>query len=285
MKLLIKKIPFAQLIYSFVKGWYLRRQRRGTTKIDVIKSFPLHAPSSAGKYKLIEPLVILSISQLFTEMTKACRKKLKPLRIDKLPESETTLKLSELFKKYGSDKATTHTYYKVYAQILDNISEVEPAILEIGLGTNNTSVPSNMGIGGRPGASLRAFRDYVPSGKIYGADIDKEILFSEKGIQTFWVDQLATDTLENLASNFGPELSLIIDDGLHTPIANLKTFLALEKCLSQNGKFVVEDIHEEAIPFWEVLSNMMEDLYDFNLYQSEGSYLLVMERKNVTKTA
>ena len=56
-------------------------------------------------------------------------------------------------------------------------------IFEVGLGTNNVDVPSNMGKDGKPGASLRAWRDYFPN-----ADIDTRILFKEDKIQTFYTN-------------------------------------------------------------------------------------------------
>ena len=40
-----------------------------------------------------------------------------------------------------------------------------------------------MGIKGKPGASVRAFRDYFDKAIIYGADIDSKILFFEKRIK------------------------------------------------------------------------------------------------------
>ena len=40
-----------------------------------------------------------------------------------------------------------------------------------------------------PGASLRAWRDYFVKADIYGADIDKKILFNENKIKNFYVDQ------------------------------------------------------------------------------------------------
>ena len=55
-----------------------------------------------------------------------------------------------------------------------------------------------MGPMGKPGASVRAFRDYFTKAKIFGADIDSEILFSEKRIKTYKVDQCSIDSMENL---------------------------------------------------------------------------------------
>jgi hypothetical protein len=61
---------------------------------------------------------------------------------------------------------------------------------ECGLGTNNPNLLSSMGSMGKPGASLRVWRDYFLNAIIYGADIDKDILFAEEKIKTFYIDQL-----------------------------------------------------------------------------------------------
>ena len=46
-------------------------------------------------------------------------------------------------------------------------------LIECGLGTNNINFKSSMGINGKPGASLRMWRDFFPSARIIGVDIDK----------------------------------------------------------------------------------------------------------------
>jgi hypothetical protein len=110
-------------------------------------------------------------------------------------ENEEALKA--LFDHHGSDKANSHNYHILYSSILGDGEKIEN-IFEIGLGTNNSDVVSNMGSGGKPGASLRAFRDYCPNANIYGADIDSRILFSEERIRTFYLDQTRLDSFQNL---------------------------------------------------------------------------------------
>ena len=88
--------------------------------------------------------------------------------------------LGKLFSAYGSDKER-HGYHIAYAAILSLLRRNEPlTILEIGLGTNNSKLVSSMGSGGTPGASLRAFRDFLPTSTICGADVDRSILFHEE---------------------------------------------------------------------------------------------------------
>ena len=58
-----------------------------------------------------------------------------------------------------------------------------------------------MGKLGKPGASVKAFRDFFPEAKIFGADIDKEILFKDKRINTYHVDQTDLKSLKTLQKN------------------------------------------------------------------------------------
>ncbi|MDB4676302.1 hypothetical protein OAH93_01530, partial [Flavobacteriales bacterium] len=102
--------------------------------------------------------------------------------------------LKELFIKHGSDKFI-NPYYKYYSNVLSSKSDIN--ILEIGMGTKNPNIASTMffykqeqGFDSTPGSSLRAFRDFVKGSKVYGADIDEEILFEEENIKTAKVDQL-----------------------------------------------------------------------------------------------
>jgi hypothetical protein len=75
-------------------------------------------------------------------------------------------------------------------------------IFECGLGTNNPNLASNMTDTGMPGASLRVWRDYFRNAKIYGGDIDKEILFEEDRIKTFYVDQLDTSSINSYVEEY-----------------------------------------------------------------------------------
>jgi hypothetical protein len=104
-------------------------------------------------------------------------------------------------------------------------------ILEVGLGTDNDAVASNMGAAGKPGASLRAFRELLPHARIYGADVDRSILFDEENIQTFFVDQTDFQSIDALDEAIGHDFDLIIDDGLHSPDANLAMLIFAQKRL------------------------------------------------------
>jgi hypothetical protein len=196
-----------------------------------------------------------------------------------------SMELKYLFNKFGSDKASIHKYYFIYQLILDelaiNSQEGELVkIFEIGLGTNNLDVPSNMGIEGKPGASLRAFSAYLPKSIIHGADIDRRVLFNEGNIETFWVDQLSDESLAKVFDKKN-QYDLIIDDGLHTPAANLKTLAATTQAVRLGGYIVVEDIGNDStvINYWNVVKKILSNSFECELVDCEAALMFVAKRK------
>jgi hypothetical protein len=162
--------------------------------------------------------------------------------------------LSKLSHKYSSDKGSiedgkgawgwqAHTYTDFYSDLFDHCKESIKLVFECGIGSNDPSIPSNMTVKGKPGASLRMWKDYFFNSQIYGADIDKNILFSEDRIKTFYVDQLNKDTIDVMWSNIQKkDFDLIIDDGLHTYEAAITLFQNSFKILRKNGLYIIEDL-------------------------------------------
>lgn len=159
-----------------------------------------------------------------------------------------------LCDRYGSDKGTRsggphpyghppHMYADFYASLFDHCRMSVRKVFECGLGTNNPHIPSNMGITGRPGASLRAWRDYFPNAFVYGADIDREVLFTEDRIATFYVDQTCPTSIAALWNDADlKEFDIIIDDGLHTFEAGVTFFEHSHARLRPGGVYVIEDV-------------------------------------------
>lgn len=194
-------------------------------------------------------------------------------------ESDTK-ELGELFTKNGSDKATKHDYYALYAFLLRGKRNNSLNIFEIGLGTNNTDVPSNMGRDGKPGASLRGFRDWAPKANVYGADVDKRVLFSEERIQTFFIDQTDTASLTDFAQKYSSrEFDLIIDDGLHNPWANINTLNAVLPLLKTGAFFVIEDIVEKYLPTWNIVATLLPKEYSYEFIKCRTEWVFLVKRK------
>lgn len=179
---------------------------------------------------------------------------------------------------HGSDKAAVHGYERLYATILAPWIGERRALLEIGLGSNRLHVPSNMGINGKPGASVRAFRDVLDTFAIYGADVDRTILFEEERIETFYVDQTRRETFQDLASRL-PALDIIIDDGLHAPHSNLNTLVFAMEKLNPKGYLVVEDVTKEALPVWEIVSLLLRTKgWAVAWYQGRCAFVVVVQK-------
>ena len=144
---------------------------------------------------------------------------------------------------YGSDKGgknNHHNYADYYSEIFFHKRNEIKNFLEIGLGTNDVKLPSNMGKDGIPLASLKAWRDYFFNAQIYGGDIDKEILFEEDRIKTFYVDQLDSSSIKRMWETIEVEdFDIIIDDGLHEPEANYNFFVNSFHKLKKNGVFCI----------------------------------------------
>jgi len=92
-----------------------------------------------------------------------------------------------------------------------------------------------------------------------GADIDKEILFSEQRIRTFHLDQLNVESFAALSDTIGSDFDLVIDDGLHAIDANLNVLYFFIPLLKHGAYAVVEDIPKAAIPFWLMMVRLLSD--------------------------
>ena len=96
---------------------------------------------------------------------------------------------------------------------------------------------------GKPGASLRVWRDYFPNAIIYGAGIDRDILFTEDRIKTFYIDQLDPIAIKEWWSRINEkDFDFIVDDGLHTFDAGLTLFILSIDRLSIDGVYIIEDV-------------------------------------------
>ncbi len=193
--------------------------------------------------------------------------------------SEHIEHIGSLFDKYGSDKSERHNYQLLYGALFEK-PEAVSTVIEIGLGTNNVDVPSNMGRNGQPGASLRAFRDFFPSAEVFGADIDERILFTDERIRTCRADQTADDGFDALDLLVPGEADLIIDDGLHSPHANLRTLLFGLGKVSVGGWVVVEDINPAAQDLWQVVGSVIGSQFDAYLLEAEEGMLFAAKRSS-----
>jgi len=158
--------------------------------------------------------------------------------------------LCEIMGRNKSDKghinitSSWHNYTTLYYSIFKEMRNKKLRIFELGLGTNNVNIPSNMGKNGTPGASLYGWSEFFPNSDIFGADVDAGILFNTDKITTFFCDQTKPDIIKKmweepaLKDNF----DIILEDGLHEFHANVCFFENSIDKLNKGGYFIIEDI-------------------------------------------
>lgn len=247
-----------------------------------LKNFEIYAPSVAGNPKTKGKITIENINKIFPMISQLISKLglNKDIVISKAfckskKKLKEASKLKKLFDMYGSDKSKYHDYHFVYSSIFKNSLKVKK-ILEVGIGTNNTSMLSNMGEMGKPGASLKAYRDYFIRSKVYGADVDKKILFEDKRILTRYVDQTDPKSLKRLFNHFQSKFDLIIDDGLHSHIVNLNLIINSMEHLNKNGCLVIEDISLSSKSVWQTISVIVGFKYKCLLIKCKKSFIFLV---------
>jgi hypothetical protein len=241
------------------------------SEIELIRNLSLFAPNSPRSYKTIAKSTLLSANQTFPFLVSFIEASksghfdgliARPIPIRVFANSSeiehAANELEALFHRYGTDKGE-HDYHFLYASILRNRGSALN-MLEIGIGA----------LGAKPGASLRAFREFLPYANIYGADIDRRILFQEHRIKTFFVDQTKLESFGAISEGSECcEFDLIIDDGLHSPNGNIASLIFACKNLREGGWFVVEDISWSALPLWQVVSELLPKNYESSLISAK----------------
>lgn len=142
--------------------------------------------------------------------------------------------LDKLFNKYGCDKTAKHKYDLIYEPEFKSLKDKEINILEIGV---------------FKGESTAAFLEYFPNATIYALDIfvrvlpeDIEVL-QDPRVKWLQADSTAYNADELFKEKFGDvEFDIVIDDGLHTPAANVATFNNFFPMLKDGGTFYIEDV-------------------------------------------
>ena len=201
--------------------------------------------------------------------------------------SSSNPKLTELMNKYGSDKGNKnnhHNYSEFYSEYFFNKRHEVKNFLEIGLGTNDINIQSNMGINGTPLASLRAWQDFFVNATIYGADIDKKILKNEERIKTFYVDQTDPETIKEMFKNMQVnKFDIILEDGLHEFNANICFFENAVNFLDDQGTYIIEDVYyKDKIKFNNYFANTDFNYSIVDIYHEKNiaNNCLLLIRKN-----
>lgn len=189
---------------------------------------------------------------------------------------ELETELCEIFFKYRSDKCPQvfHSYSPSYFEELNKIKNNINYVLEIGVGTNTIMKPI-CGETYQIGASLKGWRDFFKNAKIFGIDIDKNVLFEEDRIECFYTDQSDSKSLEKTISeikkkenNSELKFDLIIDDGSHIIEHMILSYKTLSKYVTLGGLYIIEDIKKKDL---NIFTNLYEKNFEL-LKVHEGNF-------------
>jgi hypothetical protein len=158
--------------------------------------------------------------------------------------------LGELFRKHGSDK-DRNGYTALYHSLFKNIRSRMLVILEIGVGCTQL-----MGheYEGHQGASLKAWAEYFPNAVVFGTDVEPEAInlsFMNGRVTTHYCDSTNISEVKAFAERIRKQIGvdnrsgifdIIIDDGSHLQVDQLKTLHNLFPYLKHNGYYIIEDI-------------------------------------------
>ena len=192
-----------------------------------------------------------------------------------------TLSLERILAENGSDKSVMHDYWHTYEKWMRDMRGNNGALFELGLGTNNPEIPSNMGGNFVTGGSLRAWATYFPKFQIFGADIDRDALFQDDRINTCWVDQTKPKSFESIYSMLhDKQLDFIIIDGLHQPYADILSVRKLLPYLKIKGHIFIEDVEESSwIRFiWGVSLKLLPKRFKSEVITHKGGLVVNIQR-------
>lgn len=145
--------------------------------------------------------------------------------------------LSEISKKYPTDKDFTHNYYNsVYENVFKDIRENVNLLCEIGIGGFWKEV------GWVPGNSLKVWRDYFPNAKVLGLDINLHEINDSERIFLEWLDQSKRDLVIEYSKKL-ENYDVIIDDGSHNVYDQQITLAYFFRSLKSGGVYILEDLH------------------------------------------
>jgi hypothetical protein len=170
-------------------------------------------------------------------------------------------KLEKLAFKYGSHKSPqiAHSYTYFYDNLFAKRNNSIHKLLEIGVGSKKDSGWPNY----TDGASLLMWRDFFPRAKIYGIDINKDLVFKKN--RTFLCDQADPIKLTKLIEKIGSDIDIVIDDGSHQPKDIITSCQTLMPLLKKGVVYIIEETDRN------IASTVMDNLKNYNCQELRRS--------------
>jgi len=173
--------------------------------------------------------------------------------------------LHEIGLFYGTDKATHHNYLNFYESYFNKLRNKKFNLLEIGVYKGN---------------SVMTWLEYFNECTIYAIDVDIK-KFNNERVKEFKISQDDPKILDLIRDiNF----DIIIDDGSHKVLHQLKSLNMLWDHVSKGGFYVIEDIHtsfyKEYIDFNPTTFQILKDLKNSIFHESVEQVCKINKIKN-----
>ena len=173
------------------------------------------------------------------------------------PDIAANMSLNSIMAFHGTDKASADLF-KFWPQRARHWWHGFAHGYDAQLRARRGEITSLVEIGVKDGASLRAWRDYLPRATVFGLDIaDKTCLFDGDGLDRPALrerlrlrkcDQSDAAIMQGVAEWARAELGgapidVVIDDGGHSMRQQQTTMQVMWPDLARGGVYVVEDLH------------------------------------------
>ena len=192
--------------------------------------------------------------------------------------------LNLLSTKYNLDKNITsgcHNYIPNYSLLFDSLRLNVKNLLEIGIGSvENGQMGGIVHLGYKTGNSLKCWSEYFPNSNVYGIDIYEHKELNLGKIKTFVANQSIESDLQKVINEIDNKIDIIIDDGSHIGEHQVFSFLYLNKFLSKNGIYVIEDIQPPNIEKFMDLSIFPESEINYIKENFEIKYFDTRKTNN-----
>jgi hypothetical protein len=158
--------------------------------------------------------------------------------------------LAQLFASHGSDK-NRNGYSSLYNALFLPLKDAPISLLEVGIGTMvpdaASSMKGYMPDDYKPGASLRAWRDFFPNGSVHGMDVQLDCMFQEERIETHLCDSTDAESCQAWIAERALTFDVVIDDGSHWDQHQLATLKQLWPLVKPGGFYVIEDVYPDSL--------------------------------------
>lgn len=159
--------------------------------------------------------------------------------VQRIPLPRPTL--TDLAKKYRTDKWGDHSYTTHYQRHFAHLRDEPITLLELGIGGYSRD--------GDGGASLRMWEEFFPNATVIGLDIQDKSFVDGGRITSYQGSQADPRVLEQIIDEHGP-LNIVVDDGSHRPEHIRASFDYLFPRIPDDAIYAIEDTQTSYWPRW-----------------------------------